>query len=232
LINPPQVSYDIALYQITKTLPATANGYIITCQRCCRVGGINNIIGSGSTSATYTAEIPGNSMFANSPANNSARFLGIDTVIICAGYPFTYNFGAEDADNDSLVYSFCNAYNGSSFSPPLPPPYNSLPYASPFSGSTPLGNTVAIDQNTGIITGSAPAAGTYVVTVCVQEWRNGQLIATQRKDLQVKTSDCMSISKKELYCLSGDVAQLFFKKASIPGVFVFYKQLYCAAFVY
>ena len=190
LINPPQVRYDIALYQFTKTLPGTANGYTITCQRCCRVGGINNIIGSGSTSATYTAEIPGNSIFANSPANNSARFLGIDTVIICAGYPFTYNFGAEDADNDSLVYSFCNAYNGSSFNPPLPPPYNSLPYASPFSGSNPLGNGVAIDQNTGIITGNAPAAGTYVVTVCVQEWRNGQLIATQRKDLQVKTSDC------------------------------------------
>src|SRR5678810_549049 len=80
--------------------------------------------------------------------------------------------------------------DSSSSNPPLPPPYNSLPYASPFSGSTPLGNAVAIDQNTGIITGNAPAAGTYVVTVCVQEWRNGQLIATQRKDLQVKTSDC------------------------------------------
>ena len=64
LINPPQVKYDIALYQMTITLPGTANGYTITCQRCCRVSGINNIISSGSTSATYTAEIAGNSIFA------------------------------------------------------------------------------------------------------------------------------------------------------------------------
>jgi gliding motility-associated-like protein len=190
LINPPQVKYDIALYEATITLPATANGYVITSQRCCRVSGIANIISSSSTSATYTAEIPGNSILVNGPVNNSAHFLGIDTVIICGGYPFTYNFGAEDVDSDSLVYSFCDAYNGSSFNPPLPPPYNSLPYASPFNGSNPLGNSVVIDQNTGVITGTAPAAGTYVVTVCVQEWRNGQLIATQRKDLQVKTSDC------------------------------------------
>ena len=190
LINPPQVKYDIALYEITITLPGTANGYIITSQRCCRVSSIANIISSSSTSATYTAEIPGNNMLANGPANNSAHFLGIDTVIICGGYPFTYNFGAEDVDSDSLAYSFCDAYNGSSFNPPLPPPYNSLPYAPPFNGSIPLGNAVTIDQNTGIITGNAPAAGTYVVTVCVQEWRNGQLIATQRKDLQVKVADC------------------------------------------
>jgi len=190
LINPPQVKYDIALYEIIVTLAGTANGYIITSQRCCRVTGINNIMGSGSGSATYTAEIPGNSIFANNPANNSAHFLGIDTVIICGGYPFTYNFGAEDVDSDSLVYSFCDAYNGSSSDVPPPPPYTSLLYASPFSGSIPLGNAVSIDPNTGIITGIAPPAGTYVVTVCVEEWRNGQLIATQRKDLQVKVADC------------------------------------------
>ena len=45
-------------------------------------------------------------------------------------------------------------------------------------------------QTRGIVSGNAPPAGTYVVTVCVEEWRNGQLIATQRKDLQVKVADC------------------------------------------
>lgn len=191
LINPPVVKYDIALYDETVTLPGSANGYIIVSQRCCRVGGIANVASSSSTSATYVAEIPANAMLANAPANNSARFLGIDTVIICAGYPFTYNFGASDTDADSLAYNFCNAYNtGAPGTPPPPPPYSSLTYISPYSGTSPLGPGVTIDQNTGIITGNAPPAGTYVVTVCVQEWRNGQLIAIQRKDLQVKTSDC------------------------------------------
>src|SRR5204863_3855349 len=49
---------------------------------------------------------------------------------------------------------------------------------------------VAINSTNGMITGTAPAAGIYVVTVSVKEWRNGELIATQRKDLQIKVADC------------------------------------------
>ena len=34
----------------------------------------------------------------------------------------------------------------------------------------------------------------------------------------------MFISKKELHCLSGEAAQLFFKNASLQGLFVFYNN--------
>jgi gliding motility-associated-like protein len=195
IINPPQVIYDVGIYQTNVTLPGTLNGYIVTYQRCCRVNGIVNVSNSALQGVTYVAEIPGNFPEPTGPANNSARFLGVDTVVICAGYPFTYNFGAVDADGDALAYTFCNAYTGGNSGnatpiPPNPPPYSSLPYSPPFSGSSPLGANVSINANTGIITGTAPSAGTYVVTVCVQEFRNGELIATQRKDLQVKVADC------------------------------------------
>ena len=193
IINPPQVIYDVAVYEETVDLPGTFNGYVITFQRCCRVGGIVNVSNSAAQGVTYTAEIPGNFPEPTAPANNSARFLGIDTVVICAGYPFTYNFGAADADGDLLLYSFCDGYTftgGTAPVPPNPPPYSLLPYSSPFNGSQPLGTTANINANTGVINGTAPSAGTYVVTVCVQEFRNGELIATQRKDLQVKVADC------------------------------------------
>jgi gliding motility-associated-like protein len=195
IINPPLVIYDVAIYQANVTLPGTANGYVITYQRCCRVSGIVNVTNSVSQGVTYSAEIPGDLLVATAPANNSARFLGIDTVVICAGYDFTYNFGAADADGDLLSYTFCDGYTGGNSNnpnpvPPNPPPYNPLPYSSPFSGSQPLGAGVTINPNTGVITGIAPGAGTYVVTVCVQEMRNGEVIATQRKDLQVKVADC------------------------------------------
>jgi hypothetical protein len=36
----------------------------------------------------------------------------------------------------------------------------------------------------------APPAGIYVVTVCVNEIRNGIIIATQRKDLQINIASC------------------------------------------
>lgn len=193
VVNPPQVIYDVALYETDVTLPANANGYLITYARCCRVAGISNVSGSQTTGVTYSAEIPGNLLEPTGPANNSAHFLGIDTVVMCAGYPILYNFGAEDADGDVLVYRFCEGFTntgGNAPNPPPPPPYIPLPYQPPYTSSTPMGIDVSIDPITGVITGNAPPAGIYVVTVCVDEFRNGELIATQRKDLQVKVADC------------------------------------------
>jgi gliding motility-associated-like protein len=193
--NPPIVFYDVGHYEFEVTLPGTANGYTIAYQRCCRIAGINNLLGSSSVGATYVAEIPGTNPLATAPANSSAHFVGPDTVIVCQHNSFTYSFNAVDADGDSLAYSFCDAFVGGSSAAPAPdppaaPPYPNVPYASPFSGSRPMGAGVTIDRKTGLVTGIAPDAGIYVMTVCVYEYRNGRLIATQRKDLQIKVGDC------------------------------------------
>src|SRR5258705_6588653 len=194
IVNPPLVSYQVGLYTFNLTVPVSSFGYTITWARCCRVTSITNIVPHSSNfGASYTAEIPGNFSEPTGPINNSAKFLGIDTVIICAGYPFTYNFGATDADGDLLTYEFCEGYTntgGTIPNPPAPPPYPPLTYNSPYSGASPMGRDVTINASNGMITGTAPAAGIYVVTVCVKEWRNGELLATQRKDLQVKVADC------------------------------------------
>lgn len=202
ITNPPQVCYQVGYYEFDVTLPGIASGYLISYQRCCRIPAINNLISSSSVGATYTAEIPGISNVPTGPANHSARFTGQDTVIICSAKDFSYNFGALDADpTDNLTYSFCDAYPGGGTAqgvcggctapaPPTTPPYVSVPYASGFSSNAPLGLSVNINPNTGRITGTAPAAGIYVVTVCVNEIRNGVVIATQRKDLQIKVADC------------------------------------------
>jgi gliding motility-associated-like protein len=193
--NPPPVCYDVGYYEFDVTLPETAQGYTITYQRCCRIAGINNLLGSNSVGATYTAVIPGTSVRADGPTNSSARFAGQDTVIVCANNSFTYNFGAEDPDGDSLAYSFCTAYTGGTSTSPAPnppaaPPYNDVPYSALYGASAPLGNSVKIDPKTGLVSGIAPAVGIYVVTVCVSEYRGGLVIATQRKDLQIKVGDC------------------------------------------
>ena len=196
--NPPVVCYEVGYYTFTTTLPASPDGYTISYQRCCRITAINNITpNSNQYGATYTAQIPGTSIVGNGPANNSAKFLGIDTVIVCANNYFCYNFGAADADGDELRYAFCPAFIGGSQGNSVPnpsndtrPPYNSVPYQSPFSADQPLGTGVTIDPKTGMMCGVAPGPGIYVVTVCVDEYRNGQKIATQRKDLQIKIGDC------------------------------------------
>jgi gliding motility-associated-like protein len=198
--NPPVVCYEVGYYEFTTiSLPGIAAGYTISYQRCCRIAGINNLVGSASVGATYTAQIPGTSSLANAPANNSARFIGADTVIVCANNYFCYDFGAVDEDSftqgDSLSYSFCSAYIGGSTgnpapNPPSAPPYSRVPYSSSYNESFPLGTGVTIDPKTGLMCGIAPPAGIYVVTVCVTEWRKGVPIATQRKDLQIKVGDC------------------------------------------
>lgn len=202
ITNPPLVCYQVGYYEFDVTLPGTPSGYIIAYQRCCRIAGINNLQGSVGVGVTYTADIPGTNPDTTAPQNNSARFIGQDTVIVCAGNAFTYSFGAFDKDGDQLIYSFCNAYMGGSTGnaspdPPDPPPYPTVPYAQPFSSSSPLGSNVTLNTNTGLLKGIAPAQGIYVVTVCVTEMRNGIAIATQRKDLQIKVGDC-NIAKATL----------------------------------
>lgn len=199
--NPPTVCYQIGYYEFDVTLPGTPQGYTITYQRCCRIAGINNLVSSDAVGATYVAQIPGTAVLPTAPANNSAHFIGADTVVVCAYNSFCYNFGATDLDNDSLVYRFCTAYTGGSPNvpapnPPVPPnstgAYAAVPYYSPFNENAPLGKDVRLDPATGMMCGIAPDPGIYVVTVCVDEYRNGKLIATQRKDLQIKIGNCSS----------------------------------------
>lgn len=196
--NAPEVCYEVGYYEFTETLPASTHGYTISYQRCCRIQGISNLFSSSNMGATYTAEIPGTNIIPTAPANNSAKFTARDTVIVCGGYPFTYNFGAQDPDvTDELRYSFCDAWiggssgnNGARPNPPANPPYIPVGYAPPYSGSSPLGPSVTIDPLTGIISGTSPPEGIYVVTVCVSEIRDGRVIAVQRKDLQIKAGGC------------------------------------------
>lgn len=203
ITNAPTVCYQVGYYEFDVSLAGSPGGYTIAYQRCCRINGISNVVTSGSYGATYTAQIPGTSALATAPQNNSAKFIGRDTVIVCGGYPFTYSFAAVDPDGDQLRYSFCNAFAGGGQdnspsggpntptpNPPTSPPYSTLSYSFPFNGSEPLGQNVSINSSTGLISGTSPDEGIYVVTVCVEEIRNGVVIATQRKDLQIKAGGC------------------------------------------
>ena len=194
ITNPPKVCYEIGEYHTRLTLPASTSGYIVASMVNYRINGIDNLTqGYAQIGATYTAQIPGNAQVQSGVQNNSAHFVGSDLVIICANNSFSYSFAAEDADGDELRYSFCEAYQSGTNStggPPNNPPYESVPYGSGFSASAPLGSRVKIDPATGLITGVAPESGVYVVTVCVEEVRNGKVIATQRKDLQINIASC------------------------------------------
>ncbi|MEO6610897.1 MAG: PKD domain-containing protein [Chitinophagaceae bacterium] len=198
ITNPPQVCYEVAYYSFTVSLPGSPAGYVMASQVNYRIAGITNLApGYNNIGATYTADIPGTNAVSSGPLNNSAHFTGSDLVIVCANNDFTYSFAASDADpGDVLHYFFCGAYastaaGGGGAIPTNPPPFPLVAYDySSFNETAPLGNTVQINPTTGLIRGVAPAQGIYVITVCVEEIRNGVVIATQRKDVQINIADC------------------------------------------
>jgi gliding motility-associated-like protein len=199
--------YTILVYDLSEIeLPPVGAGYTVSYQRCCRITGIQNVAPpSNNIGNTYSIRIPGSSSPLNASTNSSAVFLVNDTAVVCGGSFFQIPFIANDPDGDSLSYSFCGAWRGGgqgagagpdgvSPNPAAAPPYNEIPYNSGYTGMTPLGNNVSINPQTGIISGIAPVTpGEYVVTVCVNEWKNGQLVASTRKELHLKIGDCNAI---------------------------------------
>ena len=200
--NAPQVCYQVGYYIEDVEIPISVNGYVVTYERCCRIDNITNIVGSVNTGATYTATIPGTLNLTSAPKNTSPIFNTRDTVLICENNPFLYNFSATDIDGDDLEYQFTDAYDGASSNTPnpqlsAPPPYSPLPYAFPFSASQPMGPGITINPSTGFVSGIAPRAGIYCLTVQVIERRNGVIINRHRKDLHIKVAPC-SIAAADL----------------------------------
>jgi gliding motility-associated-like protein len=194
--------YRIIVYDLpTVELDPLPAGYTVSYQRCCRIGGIDNIMSSNTIGNTYSINIPGTSAPQNAHQNNSASFLINDTAVVCGGSYFEIPFLAFDPDGDRLTYQFCDAWIGGSQGNPAPaqanpPPYETVPYSGGFSGSFPFGGQVNINPTTGLISGIAPSVsntGEYVITVCVTEYKNGIAVATTRKELHIKVGNCIPL---------------------------------------
>lgn len=200
--NMPNTCMRKTVFRFTVTLPANnPDGFLFVYQRCCRNQTINNIYNPGVTGATFTSLIP---PYTNGNCtNNSAVFTNDPPQIICMNNPFSFDFSATDIDNDSLSYSLCKAYIGASTQNPIPgspqgqgpiapPPYTPVSYVPPYDDQYPIPSNPVfhINPQTGLLTGTPTSAGRYVFTVCVQEWRNGQVINTLSRDLQFVITNC------------------------------------------
>lgn len=198
LVGDGSLCYQVGVFTGLVELPQTPDGFTLSWVRCCRqevTNVFNHPYPDSAQGSTFITHIPGTDILPNG-FNNSPQFVVKDTALICAGKPFTLDFSAFDTDHDSLAYSFCDAYLGGTPDLPNPPPKSELeetplPYLNPYSGGSPLGSTVIIKEETGIISGIAPAIpGKYVVNVCVQEFRKGVLINVHHKDFILKIANC------------------------------------------
>ncbi len=203
---PPNVCVQEGIYRFQANLPPSGQSYHISYQRCCRNITISNILNPEDTGATHTIEITPR---AQELCNNSPVFDEFPPTVICAGSPLEFDHSATDPDGDQLVYSFCsplqgggpitdnpNLYNtciGARPIPSCPPPYDPITFKAPnFTVTRPMGGApvVSIDPNTGLITGTPTTLGQYVVGVCVEEYRNGELLSRVFRDFQFNVARC------------------------------------------
>lgn len=224
LANPVSVCYLEATYTTVISVPVSANGYTIACipkptspdRQVHREEGIVNLLEWGFVLATYTAEIPGGTAAANSSPGISVGDLNVN----CENTSFSASFGASfDFDGDELRYYLCDAYRAglnvdNYIDAFAPPPFQPVIYANNFNSAWPLGPnvTMEMDEKLGVLKGIAPAAGSYLVCVCVGEYRNGVLIATKRREFQINITSCKiakaSLLPEYLLCNNNNTLQL------------------------
>ncbi|MCW3124769.1 MAG: cell surface protein [Bacteroidetes bacterium] len=196
-MDPVDVCVEQAYYTGTVTLPPLAGGYTLVYERCCRNSDITTI--PQNTGAAYVAHIPG---IANA-SNSSPRFSNQPPTFICNSQYLQFDYSAVDPDGDSLAYSMVNAldYAGSSgnFAPQpgsaVPPPFNSVPYLSPYGSGNPTNNpsnadNLSIDPTTGLLTGIPNQSGSFIVSVAVSEYRNGVYVGQTIRDYQFNVVAC------------------------------------------
>lgn len=193
-VAPPNVCVHTTTYTTLISLPFDPAGYHIVYQRCCRNNTISNLIAPEDVGATYSIIIGPQAL---QECNNSPVFNNWPPLYLCVNKPFSIDQSAVDPDGDSLVYRLCDPFTGATPTFPIPqppnaPPYSPVPWLPPYDVNNQIGGTpaMAIDPQTGLLTGNPNIIGQFVIGICVDEYRNGVLIGSKRRDYQVNIGEC------------------------------------------
>ncbi|MCO6499412.1 MAG: gliding motility-associated C-terminal domain-containing protein [Vicingus serpentipes] len=155
------------------------NDWVVGYRLCCRNNAIQTINNPGGQNMYIQSTI--NTL--DFPCNNTPTFTNKPVPFICVGQPYCFNNGALDIDGDSLYYSMTE---------PLHNVGVPVTYTVPYSSTNPLSTSLPITFNpaTGDICVTPDQIQVTVFAVLVQEYRNGVLIGSIRRDIQVRTIPC------------------------------------------
>lgn len=176
-INGVQEFYQSRQYDICTGINANCE-WDISWESCCR----NGIITSGAASQSHGVI---NHYSIAQGCNNSPVYMNNPLFYACANTASSIFMGGIDPDGDSLSYSLASCLSTGT----TPVTYNAG-----YSPTSPLGSSwnVTVDPTSGVLNLS-PATGNIVVgVICITttEWRNGSIVGTNTRDIQVAILAC------------------------------------------
>ncbi len=198
-MNLPETCNDLYEFVGYIDLPNDSNGYLVYASDCCRndhknlegeswnrgteiVAGIPEL----GYALTYYTRIPGNGIvaFNSSPIPTTDSIMGA-----CVGKPFQFKLNYNDIDGDELRFYFGDPIGKTDLGISQ---IRTLNYFAGADNQNPLGaaGNITLNPLTGTIVGKSNQAGNFIIVVDIQEWRNGVLINTHRKEVELNIVEC------------------------------------------
>ena len=167
------------IYHGIVTVAGSCSDWTFGYEQCCRNAAITTV-NNPDISDMYIYATLNNTITSN---NNSPTFSNLPVPFVCLGQQFCYNHGAFDMDGDSLGFSLITPY----FSSGVP-----ITYLNPFTAMNPLTSNPPVIFNplTGDICMTPTTIEVTVMAVLVKEYRNGVLIGSVERDIQVTVFNC------------------------------------------
>ncbi|MFT3885850.1 MAG: gliding motility-associated C-terminal domain-containing protein [Flavobacteriales bacterium] len=193
LVVPPSICIEEAAYVTMIDLPPSADGYVLSYQRCCRSPVVMNAMSPEDQGLTCTVRIPPGPQGLNS----SPRFNSLPPIALCVDQDMAFDHSASDPDGDWLEYALTSPLQGADpigAQPlqPAPPPYAPIIWAPGYSESRPMDGSpgVAVDPGTGLLTVHPTMIGSYLVAVSVKDYRDGLVLSEVRRDFRFDVVAC------------------------------------------
>lgn len=161
------------VYSVIYTLPNKCNDWRFSTYDCCR----NNNISTGPAGNDFYLEAFLNNL--DFPGNTSPDFITKPVPFLGVNQPQNFSHATIEPDGDVLVYSLVN---------PLRDAVTPVTFNSPYNANYPISTvsgTFPINTNNGQMSFTPNVIQNGVLAVLVQEYRNGVLIGSVRRDIQM-----------------------------------------------
>ncbi|MBS1584288.1 MAG: hypothetical protein JSS82_01880, partial [Bacteroidetes bacterium] len=179
-------------YSTTFTLPSRCDSWTFYVGINARNNAIGNLVNPGSQTLYIEAKL-NNSVVQNA---SSPYFTVKPVPYTCINIPFTYNNGAVDPNNDSLVFDIIQPRTGPTNCTNNPAAATDIPFvaAAPAFNLTdnpfPTNNTFVVSPSTGQESFTPSQQGVYVFTTRVKKYRANQLLSVVIRDIQIVITSC------------------------------------------